>query len=110
MSDHQLFSYLNTDKTREYLKKEYGIGVNLPCIQIEEPKRGQELYKFVIGVFTYTHKGLYIIEGTAVNDRVGMGEIISSQLLYIFESKERVKDVASWVCDNVKWIYDLRNK
>lgn len=106
MGDNQLFSYLNADKIREYLKNEYGIGVNSPCIQIEEPKHGQETYKFVIGVYTYTHKGLYVIEGTAINDRVGMSGIVSSQLLYIFESKESVKDVRSWICDNVRWIYD----
>jgi hypothetical protein len=106
MGDRQLFSYLNADKIREYLKEEYGIGVNLPCIHIEEPKRGQELYKFVIGVYTYTHKGLYVIEGTAINDRVGMSGIKSSGILYIFEN-ERVRDVKQWIGDNVEWVHTL---
>ena len=110
MNDHQLFSYLNADKTREYLKKEFGIGVNIPCFIIEEPKRGQKEYKFVIMVYTYTHQGLFVIEGIATNDIVGIGEIVSSGILYIFEGKEKVKDIIFWIYDNVKWIHDLKAK
>jgi len=110
MGDRQLFSYCNADNTREYIKNEYGIGVVLPCIHIEEPKYGQETYKFVIGAYTYTHQGLYVIEGVAANDRVSAGGIISSGMICVFDRRDSVKWAQDWICTNIKWVYDLASK
>ena len=106
---YQLFDLNNADYTREYLLKEFGLGVNLPCIHYEEEKWGQRTFKFVIGTYSYTQRGLHVLEGECVNSCVDKFEILSCGMLMVFEEGRTVnQDTRDWLVYSgvVKWLYD----
>lgn len=109
-----LFNRENVDNTRAYLLREFGLGVNMPFIHIEEQTRyAHPSYKFVIATYTYNKvgkdRGLFLLEGRYTFDTL-KATIIECNIVYVWQpkpSKENYNFYYKWICDNIPWVGNM---